>query len=296
MSSNANQNGRSSSSKNRESHDVESGLNAIKLTEAKSEAHGTYISSGSNNSRDGPSSRRVYVRDDTIGGSLSGLNEGRKDDQNEDGQSKILSLCENQYHRSLNAETNGLPDETSTHSKLRVHFIAGKSSKTTGEKIHPSKNRGDCGGTLSRLKKLLLEVRSGSVVHGKLNSETASIVDEKQPSVEIQGTSAEGRGSRYFLHDPVPLQICVVTLWRVIRDPENGESSKETNTGRDDAHSTPCSLGAHSCLEKGEKNSSHDNLSNSSSEVTPAPYKGISGSSNLFGEHCGSPVLTHNEA
>lgn len=77
----------------------------------------------------------------------------------------------------------------------------------------------------------LPEVKRCGIVHGQLDAKAAGILDEEQPSVEVEGSSAEGVGSRHLSHGAVLLHILVVTLRGVVGDEKDGDSNSETNNG-----------------------------------------------------------------
>ena len=72
---------------------------------------------------------------------------------------------------------------------------------------------------------LLPKVKRRGIVHGKLDAEAAGVLDEEQPSVEVEGSRAEGVGSRHLSHGAVLLHILVVTLGGVIGDEKDGDSN-----------------------------------------------------------------------
>ena len=221
--------------------------------------------------------------------------EGGEDNHNNDGSRKRVTVGEDENHDSLKNEADCLPPKTSTHSHLGVGFVRDVSPNTTGEQVHPSEERGNCSGSLGVEKELLTEVEGGSVVHGELDSEAACVLDEKKPSVEVHGTSAEGSSGRHFSHSSVHLHVFVVTLGSIIRDLEDDETDRDTNNSRDDAYSPPCHLSRHTNLEKREETGSHDELGDTASKVTPSSDKSVGCSYNFLGKHTGGPVLTHNE-
>jgi hypothetical protein len=303
MSLDVDKDGKNSGTQDSGTHDDE-GILVVELTETESEADGTGVSSGTDNSGDGSSGRRVNVWDNSVTGSLSGLDENGEDNHDANGSSEVSSVGKDQDHTTLGEEEDGVDENTTTHSHAGVELVRGKSSKTTGEQVHPSKDRGDGGSRLGGLVEFFAEVEGGGVVHGQLNTEAASVLDEENPSVKIQGTVTERGSSRDLWHGSVLLHVGVVTLRGVIGDEVNHNTRRESNDGWDNRDSTPCEFSnalvgsvatVENDLEKREKSRSHDKLGDTSAEVTPTSAKGVGGTDDLSGKHTGRPVLAHDE-
>ena len=147
------------------------------------------------------------------------------------------------------------------------------------------------------MTKFVLEVKGSSIVHGQFNSKTSSILDEKDPSVEVDSTRAERGSSRHFRHLSMLLEVSIVTLGGIIREHVKTNSMHETNNSRDDTDSTPCLFRVTIIdnLEEGEQGRSHDQLGDTSTQVSPSTTQGIGSSNNFLGEHARGPVLTHHK-
>ena len=283
-------------SKNDESHEHEGGL-VLEVAESKSEADGSSVSSGSDNTRDGSGGRRVNVWDNSVGGTFGGLDEEREEDHDGNGGSKSSSLGEDQDENTFGDQAKSVGGDTSLHSHVLVTHVREESSKTTSEQVHESEDGSDGGGGLGGELELGLEVKGGSVVHGQFNTEAASVLDEKNPGVEVEGTLTEGGSSGDISHLSVLLEFRVVTLRGIIGDVVDHDSSEEGNNSRDKGDILPGlgGISVEEVLEKGEKTSSHDNLGDTSSKVTPSSDQSVGGSDDLTGEHSGRPVLAHDE-
>ena len=207
-------------------------------------------------------------------------------------------MGKDQDETSLTGKEDGVDEDTSTHSEAGVELIRGESSETTGKEVHPSKDRGNGGGRLGSLFELLLEVKCGGVVHGELDTEAASVLDEENPRVEVESSAAEGSGGRNLGHGSVLLHLAVVSLWCVITDKVNSDTGGKSDNGRDDRDSTPGPLGivVVKDLEERKEEGSHDELGDSTSEVTPSTDQSVGGSNNVLGEHTGGPVLAHDKS
>jgi len=147
---------------------------------------------------------------------------------------------------------------------------------------------------------LILEVKGGGVVHGQLDTEAASVLDEQEPSVQVEGTCAERSSGRNIGHGSVLLELAVVTLGRVFREKVHANTNRKGDDGRDNRDPSPRNFGRlglvlEDLLEKREKSRSHDQLGDTSSKVPPPTNKSVGGSDDLLGEHSGSPVLAHDE-
>jgi hypothetical protein len=280
-------------------HDNESRL-VLELTETKPEANGTCVSSGTNNSGDGSSGRRVNVGNNTVTGSLSGLNENGKDNHDTNGSGKISSVGKDQDQTTLDEKEDGMNENTTAHSHASVELVRGEASKTTGEKIHPSKDRGNGGSGLGGLIELFTEVKGGGVVHGQLNTKAASVLDEHNPSVQVQSTITEGSGGRNLWHSSVLLHLGVISLRRIVGDEVDHDAGRERNKSGDDTHSTPREFGnavfgsvatVKDDLEKREESGSHDKLGNTTTKVTPTSAKSIGSTNDLSGKHTGRPEV-----
>ncbi len=191
--------GQDGRSQNDESHEHESSL-VFEVAESKSEADSSSVSSSSDNSRDGTSGRRVNVWDNTVGGTLGGLDEEGEEDHDGDGGSKRLGLGKDQNENTFSDQAKGMGNNTSTHSHVFVSGIGEESSKTTGEQVHESENGGDGGSRFGGELENFLEVKGGSIVHGQFNTEAASVLDEKNPGVEVEGSLTEGGSGRDIGH------------------------------------------------------------------------------------------------
>ena len=283
-------------SKNGASHNSES-LDVSQLAESKTEPNGSSVSSGSDNTRDGSSGWGIDVRDNSVSGSFSGLNKEREEYHDGDGSSQGSGVGENQNKGSLAGKKNGVDEDTSSHSHASVESVTEVSSSTTGKQVHPSEDRSNGGGRLGGLSETFTEVKGGGVVHGKLNTEAAGILDEKKPSVDVESSTAERGGGRNFGHDSVLLQFVVVSLGTVVSDEVDNDSRRKGNNSGNNADSSPGLLGVvvEEDLEKGEEGRSHDKLRDTSSKVSPSSDKGVGSSDDLLGEHLSRPVLAHDE-
>lgn len=127
----------------------------------------------------GSGSGRVDVGDDSIGGTLGGMDKKGKEDHNSDGRSKGSCLAEDQNEDTLADQTDRLGSETSTHSYIFVAHVRNESSETTGEQVHESENGSDGGGFFGFELEHFLEVQGGSIVHSEFDAEAAGVLDEK---------------------------------------------------------------------------------------------------------------------
>merc|ERR1719446_462476 len=288
--------GKNARSDNGPSHELEGGL-VLEVAESESEADGSGVSSGSDDSRDGSGGRGVNVRDNSVGGTFGGLDKEGEEDHDGDGGSKGVGLGEDQDKNTFGEEADGLGPKTSTHSVVVVTDIGQESSKSTGEEVHESEDGGNGGGGFGGEFELVLEVKGGGVVHGKFDTEAAGILDEKQPGVDVEGTLTEGGSGGDFGHLSVLLEFRVVTLGGIVGDHVDHDTGSETNNSRDKGDSTPGLGGvtAGEDLEKREKSRSHDELGDTSSKVTPSSAKSVGGSDDFLAEHSGRPVLAHDE-
>merc|ERR1719251_165605 len=91
----ANQERQQTGSQNSTSHESER-FDVSQLTESKTEAHGTTVSTSSDDTGDGTGGRRIDVWDDSVGGSFRSLDETGKDDEDDNGTGEICSIGENQ--------------------------------------------------------------------------------------------------------------------------------------------------------------------------------------------------------
>ena len=98
-------------------------------------------------------------------------------------------------------------------------------------------------------------------------------------------------------HVSMLLEFSVLSLGGVIRVKEDEKSQTEGNDGGDNRHSTPGLLGIATVkdFEEREKRRSHNELGNTSTEVTPATNQRVRSSDNILGEHTACPVLAHDE-
>ena len=273
-------------------HEVEC-LLGLQLAESKAKSDSSAVASGTNNSSNGSSDGRVNIWHNTVGGSLSTLDNGGEDDHDEDGKSKAGSVGKDEDHNSLQTQQGSLPDEASLHAHLKVHLIRYEPSNTTSEEIHPAEDGGNGSRTLRGELELGLEVRCGGIVHRELDFEAARVLNEEDPGVDVGGSGAEGGGN--LGHGAVLLHLGVVALGRVVGDAHDGESEDESDGGGDEANGAPGGLGGHAGLEEGEEDGSHDDLGDSSSEVSPSSHEGVGGAGDLLGEHAGGPELAADE-
>jgi len=288
--------GKNGGSQDGESHDEEGGL-VRQVAESESEADGSSVSSGTNNSRNGSGGRRVDVRDNSVGGSFGGLDEEGEEDHDGDGASERLGIGEDQDENTLGDQADGLGPKTSTHSHVLVTLIGQVSSKTTSEQVHESKDGSNGSGRFGAEQELVLEVKGGGVVHGQFDTEAASILDEQEPSVDVESSLAERGSCRNFGHLSVLLQIGVVTLGGIVGEEVDQDTSSESDNGRDNGDNLPCLGGITivDLLEEREESRSHDKLGDTSSKVTPSSAQGVGCSDNFSAEHTGRPVLAHDE-
>ena len=296
MSLDEDEDGEDGGTNNGTSHHNKGGL-VVQLTETHSKADGTRVSSSSDNTGDRSSVWWVNVWYNTIRGTFSGLDKEGEKDHNNNGSCKSSRVGEHQNEDTFGQKENGLGPEASTHSALGVGPVRDETTKTTGKEIHPTEDGCDGGGGLSRLSKLVLEVEGSGVVHGQLNTEAASVLKEEDPSVDIHGSVTEGGSSRDFCHGTVLLHFVVVSLGSIVGDTVHDNTRGESDNGRNDADSTPCLLSISTVdrLEKGEESRTHDELGDSSSEVTPSSAECVSSSNDFLGEHTAGPVLAHDE-
>ena len=279
-----------------EAHDHEGlAVAGSELAEGHAEADGSGVASGADDAGDGSGDGGVDVGDDAVAGSLGALDEEGEEDHDEDGDSEALGVGEDEDHDALEEEEDGVDPKTSTHAVLGVALVGEVSAETTGEEVHPSEEGGDGGGGLGGLGEGILEVEGGGVVHGELDAEAASVLEEEDPGVEVEGAGAEGGGGGDLGHEAVLLEVLVVALGRVIGDEEDGDAGHEADEGGDDGNGAPGHLGGHAGLEKGEEDGSHDELGDAATEVAPATDEGVGGTDDLLGEHAGGPVLAHDE-
>mmetsp|Transcript_12324 Transcript_12324/g.17192 ORF Transcript_12324/g.17192 Transcript_12324/m.17192 type:complete len:239 (-) Transcript_12324:700-1416(-) len=164
--------------KNAATHHKE-GIIVVQLAESHSESNCTDVTPGTHNTSNGSSARRVDIRHNTVGGSLSSLDEDREENHDNNGPGKRVGVSKDKHKTSLNGQEECLDHNTAAHSHSGVHVVTRESSKTTSEEVHPSKNRSDSSGTLGTLIEFFLEVESSSVVHGKLNSKAAGVLKEE---------------------------------------------------------------------------------------------------------------------
>ena len=131
--------GQDGRSDNGESHKHE-GVLVFEVAESKSEADGSSVSSGSDNSGDGTGGRRVDVRDNSVRSTFGGLDKEGEEDHDGDGGSEGVGLGEDQDENTFTEEADGLGNKASTHSHVLVTHIGNESSKTAGEQVHESEN------------------------------------------------------------------------------------------------------------------------------------------------------------
>mmetsp|Transcript_34782 Transcript_34782/g.61129 ORF Transcript_34782/g.61129 Transcript_34782/m.61129 type:complete len:425 (+) Transcript_34782:71-1345(+) len=294
MSLDANQKGEETRCNNGTSHDVK-GWNGIQLAETKTKAHSSKVTTSTDNPGNASCNRRIDIRHNSVGGSLSGLNYGGEKYHDDNGSRKRVGVGKDEHQYTLDDEKTTLPHETALHTHLGVELIRRISTNTTGKEIHPAKDGGDGGRTLGGEFKLLPKVRRGGIVHCELDSEAAGVLKEENPGVEVHGATAEGGTCRDLGHGSVLFHISIVSLGSIIRNPHNEKSKAKSNNSGDDAHSPPSHLGRHAKLEEGEENSSHDELGNTSSKVTPAAHDCIGGTGDFLREHAGRPELAADE-
>ena len=222
--------------------------------------------------------------------------EGEEDHDN-NGSSKRVGVGKDQDQSTFTGKEDGLSPDTSSHSHAGTGNIRDESSKTTSKQVHPAEDGGNGSSRLSGLTKFVLEVKGSSIVHGQFNSKTSSILDEKDPSVEVDSTRAERGSCRNFRHISMFLEVRVVTLGGIIREHVKTNSMHEANNSRDDTDSTPCLFRVTIIdnLEEGEQGRSHDQLGDTSTQVSPSTTQGIGSSNNFLGEHSGCPVLAHHK-
>lgn len=279
-----------------EAHDHEGlAVGGGELTEGHAEADGSGVTTSTDDTGDGTGDGGVDVRDDSVAGSLGTLDEEGEEDHDEDGDTELLGISEDEDHDTLEEKEEGVDPKTSAHAGTGVGLVGEVSAETAGEEIHPAEERGDGGGGLGALAEGILEVEGGGVVHGELDAEAASVLEEEDPGVEVEGARAEGGSSGNFGHEAVLLEVLVVALGCVIGDEVDSDAGHEADEGGDDGDGTPGHLGGHAGLEEGEEDGSHDELGDTATEVAPATDEGVGGTNDLLGEHAGSPVLAHDE-
>ena len=182
-------------SHNGEAHNVE-GILVGQLTETKSEADSTGVTTSTNDTGNRASAWGVDVRDNSIAGTFSGLDTQREEDHDNNGTSQFVGVSENYNQGPLEEQKEGLCPETSSHTPFCVALVTGESAQTTSEKVHPAKDGGNGSGRFSGLTELILEVKSSGVVHGKFNTEAAGVLDKQKPSVKVHGTTTERSSGR----------------------------------------------------------------------------------------------------
>lgn len=288
--------GQGSGGDNGPSHEGE-GILVGEVAESKSEADGTGVSSGSDDSGKDTGDGRVNVRDNSVGSTFGGLDKEGEEDHDSDGGSEGVGLGEDQNEDTFGDQADSLGPKTSTHSHVLVTDIGEESSKTTGEEIHESKDGSNGGGGFGGEFEFVLEVKGGGVVHGEFDTEAAGVLDEQQPGVDVQGTLAEGSSNGDLGHLSVLLEFAVVTLRGIVGQVVGRDTGSETNNSGDNTDGTPCLGGVTVVddLEEREKTGSHDKLGDTTSKVTPSTAKGVGGSDDFLAEHTGRPVLAHNE-
>mmetsp|Transcript_30135 Transcript_30135/g.73229 ORF Transcript_30135/g.73229 Transcript_30135/m.73229 type:complete len:198 (-) Transcript_30135:1032-1625(-) len=178
-----------------EAHDVE-GCFVLELTEAQTETDGACVSSGSNNSSNRSRVRGVYIGNNTVRRSLSGLNEEGEEDQDGDSSSERLGGGEDQDQGTLAGEADSLRPDTALHSTFSVGLVGDEPSHAACEQVHPPEDGGDGSGTLGGLAELVTEVQRSGVVHREFDTEATCVLNEEQPGVDVECTGPEGLGGR----------------------------------------------------------------------------------------------------
>jgi len=285
-----------SGSENGESHNHEGGF-VFEVAESQSEADSSSVSSSSDDSTDGSSGGRINVWDNSVGCTLGGLDKEREEDHDGDGGSERVGLGKDQDQDTFGDQANSLGPETSTHTHLLVTVIGQESSKSTGEEIHESEDGGDGGSRFGVELELILEIEGGGIVHGQFDTEAAGVLDEQDPGVDVQGTLTERSSCRNLSHNSVLLEFGVVTLGGVIGDFVDHDTGEETNNGRNNVNSSPSLFGVTvvEVLEEREEGRTHDELCDTSTEVSPSTTESIGGSNDFLAEHLSGPVLAHDE-
>ena len=265
------------------------------LAEGHAEADGAGVAAGSDDAGDGTGDGGVDVGDDAVRRTLGSLDEDGEQDHDEDGDAELAGVGEDEDHDALEEEEDGVDPEAAAHAVAGVALVGEVSAEAAGEEVHPPEEGGDGGGTLGGLAEAVLEVEGGGVVHGKLDAEAASVLEEEDPGVEVEGAGPEGGGGGHLGHEAVLLEVLVVALGGVVGDEVDGDAGAEADEGGDDGDGPPGHLGGHAGLEEGEEDGAHDELGDAAAEVAPAADEGVGGTDDLLGEHAGGPVLAHDE-
>merc|ERR550539_1790108 len=177
-------------SQNSKAHDIEGSL-VTQLTESHTETDGTRVTTRTNDTRNGSSVGRIHVGDNTVTGTFGGLDKERKEHHDNNGTSQRVGVGKDQNKSTFGSKKDGLGPKTTTHSHLGIHEIGRPTSQTTSKQVHPTKDGGNGGGGFGGLTKFILEVKSGGIVHGQFDTEAASILDEEEPGIQVEGTSTE---------------------------------------------------------------------------------------------------------
>mmetsp|Transcript_25176 Transcript_25176/g.58972 ORF Transcript_25176/g.58972 Transcript_25176/m.58972 type:complete len:313 (-) Transcript_25176:724-1662(-) len=288
--------GQNGGSENAATHENKGSL-ILQVTESKSKANSSGISSSSDNSRDGTGGRWIDVWYNSIRGTFGGLDEKREENHDGDRGSKRLGLSKYQNQSTFHHQAECLGDDASLHSHVFVSSIREETSKTTSKQVHESEDRGNSGSGFGCLAELILEVKSSGIVHGQFNTEAACVLNEKDPGVKVECSLAERSGSGNVSHLSLLLELGVVSFGGIIGNKVDHYSCSECDNCRYNTDPSPCLRGVsiENDLEEREKSSSHNNLCHTSSKVTPSTNQGIRSSDNFLAEHSRRPVLAHNK-
>ena len=165
-------------------------------------------------------------------------------------------------------------------------------TQTSRKEIHPSKDGSNRGGSLGSQTKLLFKVKSGCVVHGDFDAKAACVLDKDEPRVDIQYALLVRLPDIDVTHLILLFEFRVVALRRVICKLDDAKGCNQANGCRKHTYRTPCLVGIAvvNVFKERKQDGSHDNLSDTTSKVTPSTDGSIGCSNPLSCEHCTRPV------
>mmetsp|Transcript_4785 Transcript_4785/g.9293 ORF Transcript_4785/g.9293 Transcript_4785/m.9293 type:complete len:442 (-) Transcript_4785:522-1847(-) len=266
-------------------------LLGFQLAEAEAKSNSPKVATSTDNSSNGSGDRRVDIWHNTVSGPLCRLDDRREEDHDKNSSPKRVGVGKDEYQDALYNQKTRLPNETSTHSHSSIGLVRHESTHATSKEVHPAEDGGDGSGALGGELEFGLKVGCSGIVHGKLDSEAAGVLEEKNPCVDVGGAAAEGGRGRDLGHGTILLHFIVVPLGSIIRNPNDEKSKAKSHNRRNNAHSSPGLIRCHSKLEEREKDSSHDNLGDTTSKVTPASHERVGSTGNFLRKHTRRPEL-----
>mmetsp|Transcript_9779 Transcript_9779/g.22090 ORF Transcript_9779/g.22090 Transcript_9779/m.22090 type:complete len:362 (+) Transcript_9779:1822-2907(+) len=269
----------------------------LRRTEPDGQVHGRAgVATRSHEACDDAHATRTRKWNDAVRRTLRCLHEQREEDHEGDrSRERFVQLSHANAHHTFQKQQGPEIPESSTHSKLPRGPVGQPASNRTSEQVHQAERRRDGASNLEVDAEIVEEVRGGNLVHRQLDAEAERVEDDEHPHAIVEHAELEDLEHTLVLELPSLLHETVLPTWHVLSEVQDGGTSTDLQRAGDEHRVAPAPEDETTAAVDGGEQERHEELGDTSTEVSPPTGGGVRESDDAVVEHDGIPVLARHE-